>query len=407
VITGLGALTAAGPGREALKEQLALSTPHLSFIDRGPGDSLKEDDAHPRLAAQVGNPDLKAWLSPMAARRMSRPSKFAVVAAKLAIEDAGLDPDALDSESMAVFMATSFGPTDFSERILKSIYSDGPEATSPSLFTESVANAPAAQVALAFRAHGPNVTVTQREAGPLIALASAAREVVDGRSTLAFAGSVDEVAPVLHSALVRFGAIAGCRGGSVRVARPFDVRRDGFLLAEGASVLVVEREDRARARGAKILARVRFSASGFDPSSPVTGWAKTPDRLTQRLASRLSAAEIPLEGIDRIVSGASGTRAGDRLDGQVLRTLWNELALPPIHAPKGVTGEYGGGHLAAAVLAASGATFGPTTGFSEEDPEIGITPHGARSLDRPKRTLVTALAVGGSAAWTILESEDG
>ena len=407
VVTGLGALTAAGPGRAALEQQLASSTPHLSPVDRSPGTPPDPDDGAPpgRLAAQVGNPDLKPWLSPMAARRMSRPSKFAVVSAKLAIMDAGLESEDLDADSLAVVMATSFGPTDFSERILKSICADGPESTSPSLFTESVANAPAAQVALAFRAHGPNVTVTQREAGPLIALASATREVVEGRSTVALAGSVDEVAPVLHSALARFGALAGSRGGDPSVARPFDAHRDGFLLGEGACVLVVEREDRARARGAPILARVRWAASGFDPESPVTGWSKSPDRLARRLASRLQAANLSPDDIDGIVSGASGTRAGDQLEGQILQALWGERPLPPILAPKSVTGEYGGGHLAAAVLAASGAPMGPTAGFSQPDPRIDIKPHDGRTFVAPKRILVTSLAVGGAAAWMILESE--
>ncbi len=107
-----------------------------------------------------------------------------------------------------------------------------------------------------------------------------------------------------------------------------------------------------------------------------------------------------------VVSGAAGSRAGDRLEGLVLRALWGDLRLPPILAPKAVTGEHGGGILAASQLAIEGASFGPTPGFGEVDPEIGIVPHDGRSLPAPARLLVTNLAAGGAAAWAILEKGD-
>ena len=104
-----------------------------------------------------------------------------------------------------------------------------------------------------------------------------------------------------------------------------------------------------------------------------------------------------------MVSGANGSIPGDRLEALVLKELWGDRPLPPILAPKAVTGEQGGSTLAAAVLALEGRPFGATPGFERVDPELGIAPHRGGELPRPSRVLVTALAVGGAAAWAVLE----
>ena len=250
---------------------------------------------------------------------------------------------------------------------------------------------------------GPNLTVTQREAGPLIAVTSVAREIAAGRSRVGLAGAVDEANPILHAVLERFGALAGPGANGSERARPFDRARDGFNLAEGGVVLALESEESARVRGARPMARIRASIAGFDPDAPVWGWSRSPETLLRRLASGLEKAGIELGEIDRIVAGASGSRYGDRLEGLILRALFGD-SLPPVLAPKGVVGEYGGGHLAAAVLAAAGRPFGPTAGFSEVDPEIGLVPHDGRELPPPRNVLVSSLAAGGAAAWIVLEA---
>jgi 3-oxoacyl-[acyl-carrier-protein] synthase II len=401
-ITGLGTVTAAGLGRELLAEQLRDSRPLLAEVE--PSEAVVSSR---RRAALVTVTDFRPWLTPLEGRRMSRPSRLAVVAARIALADAGLTPGEIEAATAAVGIGTSFGPSDFSQRILDGVFQDGPEGTSPALFTESVANAPAAQVALAVGAKGANVTVTQREASAWIALGSIAREVASGRSQVGLAGSVDEVNPLLHALLGRFGALAGRRGEGDGLARPFDRRRDGFLLSEGATVLVLEGEARVRRRGVRPLAWVRLTIGGFDPSAPTTGWSDRAQPLATRLAGELERHGIGTGDIDGIVSTASGSRGGDRLEGRILRAVWGTEALPTILAPKGVVGEYGGSHLAAAILAAAGWPFGETAGFSEIDPEIGIVPHTGGPIAPPARVLATSLAAGGAASWTVLEAGGG
>ena len=397
VVTGVGVVGSFGCGLNALAEALRASRPVLSEVDRSAGYHLPESA---RTAALIGAVDLTTWVPPASARRMSPPSKVAVAAARMATAEAGGDGEAGLTE---VVLATAFGPASFTERMLRGLLAEGPETASPFLFTECVANAPAAQVAIAGRARGPNITVTQREAGPLLALGRAAADVATGSVERALTGAVDESPPLVHALLDRYRALSrpGADGGEA--ARPFDRGRSGFCLGEGATVLVVEEEAAARTRGARILARVRAWGSAFDPSASRVSWGQGHEPLARMARRMLDRASLVPSDIDLIVSGASGSVAGDRLEAATLHALWGETSLPPVLAPKSVTGEYGGAPLAAAVLATAGAEFGPTAGFETFDPELRVIPHAGGPLPVPRRVLVTSLAGGGAAAWVVLE----
>jgi len=405
VITGLGTVGAAGCGREGLAAALALGRPRLTAVDRAAGYHRR---GGARSASLVPPGAVAPWVSALEARRMSPPSKLAVAASRMALEDAGLGRAWTSPAHLitAVVVATAYGPSSYTEGLLQQILFDSPEAASPFLFTESVANAPAAQIAIATGARGAGVTVAQREAGPLLAVARGAAEVAAGRADLALAGAVEEMTPLLHAVLDRFGALAtpsAIVGEGEEAARPFDRRRNGFLAAEGATVLVLEPEEAARSRGARVLARLAGWGSAFDPTAPPTGWGEGHAALGAALERCLERAGVAPGAVGAIVSGASGGRAGDRLEALALAAAWRGEPLPPVLAPKGVTGEYGGGFLAAAVLLAAGEAIpGPTAGFAEPDPALGIVPHAGGPLPRPAPAVVSSLAAGGAAAWLIL-----
>ncbi|HEY3567787.1 MAG TPA: beta-ketoacyl synthase N-terminal-like domain-containing protein [Thermoanaerobaculia bacterium] len=400
LITGLGALGPWGGGSDRLAEALATGAPLAREIDRSAGYHLSHGS---RRACLVPPGELGNLLSPGEARRMSPPSKLAVAAARMALCRAGI-PRGGDSEAgTAVVIATAFGPSTNTEALLKQILDEGPEAASPSLFMESVANAPAAQIAIALKARGASLTICEREAGPLIALGTGAAEIAAGRAGRVLAGAVDEMTPLLHALLDRFGALARPEEDGEELARPFDRRRNGFLAGEGGAVVVLESEEGLAARGGgRALARVLARGSAFDPTAPPSGWGHGHKALARSLRRTLERAGLKLQDIDLVVSGASGAREGDRLEAEVLRALWEGAPLPPVAAPKAVTGEYGGGHLAAAVLAAAGSPLGRTPGFTEEAPDLGIIPLDGSPRQTPSVVLATSLAAGGAAAWMVL-----
>lgn len=415
VVTGLGVVGPWGAGRDGLLEDLELSRTRLVPLP-AQGRLLERRGLAARPgAAWAGRVETAVpapWLPGAAARRMSRPSRFAVAAARMALADAGL-PDDGDAwravaEDTALVLSTAYGPSSVTEKLEEQILLTGPEAASPALFAESVANAPAAQVARLTGARGANLTVTSREAGALQAVHQAAAEVAAGRSPAALAGVADEVTALLQAVLDRFGSLARSRRpDDPPVARPFDRRRSGFVTGEGATVLVLEGAERARGarpRERRPLAAVAASGSAFDATAPRSGWGTGHRTLGAALRRTLERSGLAPADVDLVVAGASGSRAGDRLEALTLRQAWGRGDLPPVVAPKGVTGELGGGQLAAGVLALAGAAFGPTPGFREADPELGIVPwQGGVFLRRPRRVLLTSLAVGGGAAWLVLE----
>jgi len=392
LLTGLGTIGAWGPGSDRLAEALARGEAPTAEVDRAAGYHLPEGAAR---AGLVPPGQFGCWLSSGESRRMSPPSKLALAASRMAMRCAGWS--GTGEEGTAVVISTAFGPSTNTEILLKQILNEGPEAASPTLFTESVANAPAAQIAIACQATGPSLTVSQREAGPLIALGRAAGELTTGRSPRALAGAVDEMTPLLHALLDRFGALT-----REEVARPFDRRRSGFLAGEGATVVTLETATGLKERGGRALARLLAWGNAFDPTAPPTGWGTGVEALARGLRKTLSRAGLRPEDVDLVVSGASGSRGGDRLEARVLRSVWGDSPLPPVTAPKAVTGEYGGGVLGAAVLAAAGSPLGATPGFAEPDPELGIAPHDGSPLPLPATVLVTSLAAGGAAAWAVL-----
>ncbi len=400
VVTGIGAVGAFGRGRAALAAALARGTPRVSAVDRSSG---WHGERAARTALLVDPRAIEGAIPPLEARRMSPPSRFAVVAASDALADAAISVSSERDPDLAVAMATSFGPTSFTQRLVDQLLDEGPAAASPALFIECVANAPAGRVALSARAAGSNSTFVMGEAGSLFALGRAARWIASGRARVTLAGAVDEMTPLLHALLDRFRALARSERDGVERARPFDRRRDGFLAAEGATLVVLEREAAARRRGRQPIARVVGGWSAFDPTAPQSAWGHGHAGLAAALRSGLSRHGTEIDEIDLVVSGASGSRAGDRLEAGVLRRAWGERPLPPIVAPKSVTGEYGGAFIGAALLIAAGNSTMPVLDFDADEAGCGLSLHRGPPYPPPRRTLVSALSSGGAATWLLLE----
>ena len=400
-IAGLGVISALGTDQSQLLAALHAGGDPARPVDRSRGLH------RPRSARQAGLVEEadSTWRPPgVAMRRLSRPSRFAVAAAFQALQ---LDGDSASSltpdHQLGVSMATMFGPSLFTEKIMDQTLDHGPGAVSPSLFTECVANAAAAQISLKTHACGPNLTMVAREAGPACAIIQAGDLLRRGKARRMFAGIAEEITPFLHSQLDRFGALAREQTDLPEAARPLDRRRNGVLAAEGATVLLLESPGTEPESGVRPLAVILGGGMAFDATAGRAGWGHGADILASAVTGMLHKCDVSLDSIDLIVSGAGGSRQGDRLEAGVLTRVWGNLPLPSILAPKAMTGEFGGAFLAAGVLAAAGLYRGtPGTGF-QPDPELGLTPHLESSVAPPRRTLITTPASGGTYGCLILE----
>lgn len=404
VVTGLGMVSCHGCDLDEQRRALREGRPRLTEVDR---DAGYHRAAGARRAALVDPACYKAILPPIKARRMSPPSRFAVVATDLALADARWDGDLTGAEGgdpaqeTAVVFGTSFGPSSYTERILRQILLESPQAASPMLFTESVANAPAAQVALRHGCRGPNLTVTQREASATLAVIEGVGLLRSGRARRALVGGVEELNPLLHSILDRFGSLVGSRSASRRDERPFgvdeaarpqDARRDGFNAGEGAAVLLLERLDDAIERGAPIRARVGASARAFDAAAPTTSWATEPSTaVVERLRH---AFGDQLADFDRFVAGANGSVPGDAYEADLAEAVGVGA---PGSTPKAALGEQGMAGLAGALFALEGVECPRPPGYAPLS-SARVT-QDAGSLAPARRVLLSACASGGAVGW--------
>ncbi len=397
VVTGLGCLGAFGLGPDALAAALARGEALGSPIDRSAG--YHRANGATRVAA-CGPLDLSPWLSPQAARRMSDLSQYAIAAARMALGDAGLGDrlEQVRGGRTAIAIATAFGPGGFTEQLARTILEKGGKFASPFLFTDCVANAAAGQVAIDLGARGANLTICQREAGPLLALAQGADEIARDRADLCLAGAVDEMRSLSHAILDRFRALAR-PGARAELPRPFDTARDGCLAGEGAALFALESARSAAARGARLLARVGPTVRAFDPTASRAGFGRDAEGLAAALVEGFGER---LRDVDVVVSTASGAKTGDALEAAILRRAFPHR-MPAVVAPKAVHGEYGGGTLATALLLLrdDGLEIAAPRACTAPDPALGITLAAGRL--RARSVLCSALAGGGAAAWTILD----
>lgn len=370
VLTGVGAVSAFGCGLDALEAGIAAGVPRFSVAP--PHDRMASP--RPVPVALADESELATWVAPKVARRMSRPSKLALAAATMASRQAGFTREDFDREVVATLVATAFGTSAFAEELVRAILVD-PQTASPFHFSESVANAPAAQVAIQLGARGSNVAITQRECGGWLALGAAARELEAGRAELALAGAVDEINPLVAVVLARFGATATV-AELERAASGHDGRRSGFLPAEGAVVAMLETASHAQLRGATALAVLTASGRGFDPTATPSGFGLGAVGLADGIRRSLDRAGLAPADLGAWIAAASGSPSADALEAKILAELFP--ARPPmIVAPKAIVGEYGGLALGAAILAARNRT------------------------DR-RPVLSLSLAAGGAAAWVVL-----
>ncbi len=395
-ITGIGIVGPTGIGAEALWTSLM---EHRSGVIRLEGEEYEGLPA--RHAAPIADFDLSPYIEKRAARRMGRFAQFALVAAKLAVADAGLGD--ISGPRTAITIHTGAGgiPEGDAE-ILKRQHD--PSRMGPLYVPLVSGNMAAANAAIQFGVTGPVTAGVGACAAGTIAVAEGFHTLQRGDADIVLAGASDAaLTPYLMSSLANAGALSTAEGEPATLSRPFDRDRTGFIPAEGAAMLVLEPTDAARARGAHIYAEIAAVAISCD-AYHVT--APDPDGAGAELALRgaLGRSGMGAGEIGAVIAHGTGTQLNDASEAAaVARVLGAGDASPLVTAPKAVLGHglgaAGAFSVAIGALVADRAMVPPVMNLDHPDPACDIRlVRGAPATLQAPGVMIDAFGFGGQNA---------
>jgi 3-oxoacyl-[acyl-carrier-protein] synthase II len=330
VITGMGTVNAlTSGGKPAVAEAIALGRSGI-----GPLRAFAPDPGTSGLAAEVDDARLAALVDPAEARRLSRICRLAVAACRLAIADAGVGP----GPGLAIVVGSEHGDFRSSEEFAGGYLQRGPAGLSPMIFPNTVMNTMASVASIAVGARAPSVTLNQATIVGDLAVARAAAIVARGDAQAAVAGGVDEICALVHRQLCGLGVLSPMGGEGPEGCRPYAADHNGPVLGEGATFVVLERLDTARARGAEVIAEIADQAWG---NVPVPAHAARPGRADRGSpVGRLLAARA-VAGFRRVYGAGNGDAGVDDWERGLLARDLGSADVPPLSlAP--LFGQHGG-----------------------------------------------------------------
>ncbi|MFF4952084.1 beta-ketoacyl-[acyl-carrier-protein] synthase family protein [Streptomyces chattanoogensis] len=399
-VTGLGMVTAAGVGAKA--------TWHSVTEDRVPGGVSRQDelaDLPCDFMYTVRDLDPGAVLGVATQRLMDRFSQLAVIAAREAVADAGLEPATWDSSRIAVVIGSAHGGLPFYDQQHAAMTERGARRVSPKLAPLTVVNGAASSVCMDLGVHGPSFGVATACSSGTVALGTAHQLLRAGVCDIAIAGGAEAtVSRLLIASACQMKAVSTRRENPAAACRPFDAERDGFVVGEGAGLLVLERPEHARARRATVRAHVSGYGASSDAYAPV---APDPEGrgIERALRTAMADAEVTAGDVGYVNAHGTSTVVNDLVEATVLeRVLGSHPLVTSTKAMTGHTlGAAGGIETALTVLALEHQLAPPTANLEVPDPRIPIEI--VREQARPAAfdcAVKTSLGFGGHNAALVL-----
>ncbi|RIX50301.1 beta-ketoacyl-[acyl-carrier-protein] synthase II [Paenibacillus nanensis] len=372
VITGLGAVTPLGNQVDRMWDNLVRGESGVKRIEHFETEGQKV-----KIAAFVHDFDAKELFGVKEARRMDRFSQFAVAAAEEAVQDAGLDLNTLDRERVGVYVGSGIGGIQTLVHQHETLMTRGAGKVSPTLVPMMISNMAAAMISIRLGVYGPTLSpVTACSIGNT-AIGEAFHRIAAGRTDIILAGGAE--AAITELSLASFAnatALSTRNDDPAAASRPFDRDRDGFVMGEGAGILVLESLTHALRRNARIYAEV----IGYGASSDAYHMVAThPEGTGAFLAMReaLRDAAISPEQVDVISAHATSTELGDRSETAAIKRLFGDAAYKvPVTANKSMLGHLlgaaGGVEAIALVKSLQDGVIPPTINLRQPDPECDL-----------------------------------
>jgi len=403
VITGMGVLSPIGIGRNIYWEALFQGKTGFHPITLFDTSSF-----HLKIAGEVIDFDPLSFLGKKSIRDLDRSTKLICSATKLAIDDSKLEITEYNTHSIGVSIGTTFGSLHSISQFDQTGLIEGPRFVNPSHFPNTVINSPASQVSIRFKIKGFNTTISTGFCASLDAVSYAADFIRLNRTNVVLTGGVEELCEEIFLGFHNLKYLSGTNG-TEPMCCPFDGRRSGTILSEGAAVLVLESEEYALTRGANILAQVLGYANAFDPSAD-SNFNHSGSGLKSAITIAIKDAAINLEDIDYICACANSSKGLDRMETNVIKELFGKCASTlPVSSIKSMVGESfsasGALSLAAAIGVIQKGLLVPTVNYKVKDPrcDLDYVPNAARRK-QVRTVLVTATDPYGQNAAMILSA---
>jgi 3-oxoacyl-[acyl-carrier-protein] synthase II len=405
VITGLGAISPLGASLEQYWAGLVQGHSGIRRITHFDASNLAC-----QIAGEIPDFDVEKYMVRKEARRSARATQLALASAIQAVEDAGLPEQMPEPERAGVLFGTAVGGGDKISEGIATLLTSGPGKVSPFMLPVGIPNVSAFLIAQRFQCLGPNNTLSTACATGTQAIGEAAELIRRGAADVVITGGTEAL--VTDWAIASFCAMHALpvhyNDQPEKASRPFDAKREGFVLSEGAASLVLESEQHAKARTAKVYAEVAGHSSSSDAYHFA---APEPDGLGPVRAMRwaLEDAELPPQAVDYINAHGSSTLLNDAVETKAIKRLFGEHAYKlAVSSTKSMIGHPMGAAGAlealACILAIQKGWIPPTINYEIPDPECDLdyVPNQARQAE-VNVTLSNSFGLGGQNACLVLK----
>ncbi|MBC7805712.1 MAG: beta-ketoacyl-ACP synthase II [Akkermansiaceae bacterium] len=374
VVTGVGAVTPVGIGKNAYWNALASGTSGVGRITL-----FDPSGFDVKIAGEVKNFDPSSFMDRKDAKRADRFTQFAVAAAREAVEDSGLVIDGVNAERVGVLIGSGIGGLATLEEQIRILIEKGPNRVSPFLIPMMIVNMASGMVSILTGAKGPNSTVATACATGAHAIGDSLEIIRRGDADVMIVGGAEAaVTPVSMAGFGNMKAMASkFNDCPEKASRPFDAGREGFVIGEGAGILVIETLESAEKRGAKQiyaeLVGYGMSGDAYHMSAP----APEGEGVARAIRACLRNANLEPDQVDYVNAHATSTPIGDPSEVGALRSVFGErFKSIPVSATKSMTGHLLGGaggiEAIATVLALQKELLPPTINYETPDPECEV-----------------------------------
>lgn len=380
VITGMGTLTPIGIGLQAFWEALVAGKSGVGEITL-----FDASDLDTRIAGEVKGFDPSEYMERKEVRRMDRYAQLAVAAATMAIQDAQLDLDGIDRERVGCWIGSGVGGIQTLEDQARTLVERGPNRISPFFVPMMIANMASGQVSIMFGLKGPNACTVTACASGAHSIGDAFRIVQRGDADIMIAGGAEAGVSLLAMAgFCAAKALSRRNDEPERASRPFDAERDGFVMGEGAGILVLESLESALSRGARIYAELVGYGATAD-AHHITAPAPEGKGAAKAIRLALEDAGIEPHEVDYINAHGTSTELNDYFETLAIKAALGEAAAKvAISSTKSMTGHLlgaaGGVEAIASVMAIQEGIIPPTINYENPDPrcDLDYVPNAAR-----------------------------